>query len=94
MKKLIWLAGLLLAGCQTVSAAQCIPPARYDHEPKKHYSVRNLSPQDMAALCSGAKGCTIDRVIFLRNDLPPEWRACVLRHEKGHLNGWPGNHPA
>lgn len=26
-------------------------------------------------------------------DISAEWEACALRHEYGHLNGWPATHP-
>lgn len=87
---------LLLCACQTTAGipgpTSCNPPARYDHEPK-HYYVRTLSPQNLYQVCGRALGCTIKPTIYLRSDLNKTWRACVLRHEKGHINGWPGNHP-
>lgn len=84
---------LLLAGCVTTGATSCNPPARFDFEPK-HYYVRSVSPTDFGLICSHlGQGCTIGPTIYLRNDLSKEWRKCVLRHEKGHINGWPGHHP-
>jgi len=31
--------------------------------------------------------------IAMRDDLGPQDDRCTLRHEYGHVNGWPANHP-
>ncbi len=89
--KLLILAGLLAIP----SHSSCNPPARYDYNPKTYY-VLDVKPNEMLLICGRiALGCTVNRkYIFLRSDLSPQARACTLRHEKGHVNGWPGNHPA
>lgn len=91
----VWLLSLtLLWACAAIPGPySCNPPARYDYEPKEYY-VRNFAPAELDAWCGArAKACTFFKTIYIRNDLPVQWRACVLRHEKGHVNGWPATHP-
>lgn len=89
-------AAFILSACATAGgswAQSCIPPKQFDYEPK-HYYVRNLSPANLRAVCgsTAALGCSIGRTIYVRKDLNKQWRACVLRHEKAHINGAAGDH--
>ena len=89
------IAGLvvLVAGLQSL-----LPPARYDHEPTRHYFVREVSQARIDALCRGeveaagrsALGCAVPGIgaIYILEGLSPETRAVILRHEKAHINGW------
>lgn len=69
-----------------------LPPAPYDHEPVKNYRIEYVSEHYMRQLgCRGdwVIGCTVmGRYILLNEDLTPAAAAHVLRHEKGHVNGW------
>lgn len=88
---------LMLALLTTPALASGIamPPARYDHEPAKHYGVIPASQARLNSLCKPppgmkAVGCTVAamRMIYILDTLGPKKRALVLRHERGHINGW------
>jgi len=82
------------------------PPARYDYEPTRAYSV---SYDDRASFAlpapfgcgprpaSNIWGCAYPEmstcIIYIRADLTPEQRQKTLRHEKAHCNGWHKSHP-
>lgn len=78
-------------------AALAMPPARYDHAPDCEPTIERVSAADMQMasalahiddgdLLLGATfaGC----VVWVRDDLTDAAEARVLRHERGHLNGW------
>lgn len=75
-------------------AMLALPPEQYDYEPTRPYRVEYVTPAGVEEHCPapfGAMvvGCTVlDGYILLRDDLTPEAAAHVLRHEKGHVNGW------
>jgi hypothetical protein len=75
-------------------AMLALPPEQYDHEPTRLYTVQIVEPGTVNLYCPArfetmAVGCTVNGdTIMLRNDLTPEAAAHVLRHEKGHINGW------
>ena len=85
-----------------------LPPVRYDH-PYPSVIVRHVSPSEIARLCGGpspalawvseAGGCQdwegSTCIIYIRSPLPPRYKGerFVIRHETGHCNGWPADHP-
>lgn len=69
-----------------------LPPHEYDHEPVQPYTIKyGWWPRPYAQI-----GGNVIR-------MPNRWMKpllyrnqsykCLIRHEKGHLNGWPQNHP-
>lgn len=78
------------------ATAHLTPPARYDHEPDRPYTVHIVSnPKVLRALCFHRQrahllGCAALKSgrIFIREGLSRNDHALVLRHEKAHLNGW------
>jgi hypothetical protein len=67
------------------------PPPEYDHEPESRYSIARLLADEVMRACFGiAVACTIPkrRVIVVDKSLKGPLLDKVLRHEKGHLNGW------
>ncbi len=102
-------AAFLLPGFAQAAAFQpWNPPARFDHAysgritfvyGKSNYPLR----------CWNAYACTYSNypapgqclmympwrdevIVGIKFDLP-SWNT-LLRHERGHCNGWPGNHPS
>jgi len=72
-----------------------IPPEKYDHEPTKPYTIKyGWYPRAYSQI-----GDSGDHVIHLPNRfVKPMFYAnqtyeSLIRHEKGHINGWPANHP-
>jgi hypothetical protein len=79
-----------------------VPPAQYDYEPTVHYTVYNVPLDFLKEIaCPGNEamraGCAVRTTqppdpefwsIYIRRDVTPEERECILRHEKAHLNGW------
>lgn len=77
-----------------------MPPAKYDHEPRRPYSVHYVDQMTANQVCasklreaargSNIWGCAVPlmNTIFVLETLPPNKRKLVLRHERGHLNGW------
>jgi hypothetical protein len=83
-----------------------IPPAEYDYEPTSKYQVFQFPAEWIVEICGAPGrptlgGCTAEVSpgtwwIRIRDNLSPTELACVLRHEKGHVNGWvhgPSNWP-
>jgi hypothetical protein len=67
------------------------PPAIYDHEPKEYYRVARLPATEVKRVCGGIeRACAIPkkRVIAIDKSIAGELLDRILRHEKGHLNGW------
>lgn len=75
-----------------------MPPAYFDHEPNVPYRVFVWDEDMLLAACGGGYfpspgGCS-DRVsddmwyIYLNATMQHAESECVLRHEKGHVNGW------
>lgn len=101
------LAGAVCLFCLTAAAGADIhvsgytfeaPPAEYDYEPTRAYTVKHSNVL-VAALCgkprAGRKilGCTIDDgtgplLILLMEGMDPELERQVLRHELAHVNFW------
>lgn len=74
-----------------------MPPKFYDHYPTQSFRVETLPAKWEEMLCSigNPKGevylaCVVGKnpIIYIRDDLTPDARAKVLRHEYAHLNGW------
>jgi hypothetical protein len=81
-----------------------LPPAEYDHDPPADVVVKVYHmPLDMLLfMCTSPinpvpietlNGCASKEsddfwVVRIRDDLSPEEEACILRHERAHVNGW------
>jgi hypothetical protein len=103
------IAVALTTSAQAATFKSWNPPARFDRAYTGRtlytYGVRNypLRCWHTAYACTYANypsvgRCTMympyrDEVIAgIKFDLPSWYR--LIRHERGHCNGWPGNHPA
>lgn len=77
------------------------PPAVYDHAPVNATLVREYPKSEVAAACE-ALGTEPDRWACSRGGfiiIPAigpgvtyHYQMCLLHHEWGHDNGWPGDH--
>lgn len=82
-----------MMGIDDVSSLS-LPPRQYDYEPSRSYVVQYVSEEELKQFCNppfGYRivGCTVlDRYILILEDMTDEAKAHVLRHEKGHVNGW------
>jgi hypothetical protein len=79
-----------------VTLALHAPPARYDFEPQ-NYVVLRLSTAEVEKLCGvPTVGCAYPpmRTIVVDDSLSGDLLQRVLRHERGHINGWPADHSA
>lgn len=87
---------LLLGGCATCDDVAVQPPAQYDHAPTRLYTTRELPLAEVLERCSNAEACTYGNagVIYIPQEVSQEEKSCLLRHEYGHINGWPADHPA
>jgi hypothetical protein len=88
-------------------AYRVLPPAEYDIPYKGKLTIRTaLSKEDLKLACPNAQPWTLGcayrfnaencLIILLADRLIREkgWSTeIMLRHELGHCNGWPGNHP-
>lgn len=82
----------LLYACD-VAADQTMPPARY-RAPCPNMRVVYADAAGVAAACNGrpALGCMRDGTAYiLRRNKTTE--AETIKHECGHYNGWPADHP-
>jgi len=86
-----------------------LPPAIYDHAPSGVVEAHSGSLSDLEYLChtqwrivtnNVSVGCSwpsrgVWIVILPRigGEVTPELQARVWRHEIGHVNGWPADHP-
>jgi hypothetical protein len=102
MTKVSLLPVLAAAACLTVGSAiacdpRSLPPAYFDHEPTVGYKVYEWDDEMLSSLCDGGQyrnlgGCA-EQVsddfwyIYIAAGLDVG-RDCLLRHEKGHVNGW------
>lgn len=82
-----------------------IPPARYDHPYPGVVNVTYLPPDKLMQVggqvehpgaillgCTTAVGPKSVYHVYISTQAPNPQE--VLRHERGHCNGWPGDHPA
>jgi len=98
-----WILVLLMS---SLPLAVTLPPAEYDREPAVKYEVIETPWHKVDALCPGHE---FERVLACARDFGPlgwtivmpkrdgsllgdDWKL-LLRHEKGHINGWPRFHP-
>jgi hypothetical protein len=98
------LSTLVLAGMSALPAAVTLPPPQYDHEPKVKYEIIEVPWHKVAEVCPGRGregACAVDfgplgwTIVMPERDgsfLADDWGR-LLRHEKGHLNGWSRAHP-
>jgi len=96
---IVWVVGAVVLGF--VWADWLLPPPRFAHEPKMATEVRYRVADTFALYCGTnhpkVGGCAIVKdgvcYITIRQELTKVDRDAVLRHENGHCNGWPQNHP-
>lgn len=82
------------------------PPARFDHAYSGKIRVYNLPQNQVAMECKKLIGWATPKmhgcsqhndteciVITVDKTFMGATPKAVLRHEIGHCNGWPGNHP-
>lgn len=93
------IAALLLLAIAS-SAAACdprrMPPAYFDHEPTVPYKVFEWDVDMLLAACGGGYfpnpgGCAekvADDLWYIYLSASSKSKKCLLRHEKGHVNGW------
>lgn len=79
-----------------------LPPPEFDFKPKRPPEYHYVSPNQMQKIChlgEGIVACATFRgrrcIVYLprKGDYPPAIAALIKRHEDGHCNGWPANHP-
>src|SRR5215510_12207578 len=84
--------GLLFSVFLVSSSAACwLPPKKYDYEPRIPYVVRYAYILPQAHGIAEPPMVVGDPWIIYIDPRTPLGVACVLRHEKGHVNGW--HHP-
>lgn len=97
-----WLAVLTVLIAVPAHAVE--PPAKWLTKPYSGtIGVVQLEPAMLKDICTSRLGLFEDVAcavvipdycgIWIRNDLPPLEYDAVLRHEKAHCAGWPGDHP-
>lgn len=88
---------ILLAVASTMAHAN-LPPKRFDHPYKGKLKVTYLGKTAMRFVCGGAIACAYGGGrschIYLPKFKTPDPLWMIRRHEIGHCNGWPANHPA
>lgn len=79
-----------------------LPPIEYDHPYHGELVVNYvMSPDEMNRRCYGTSlqivGCAFlgdgHCTILILDGVVPKVRDILLRHEIGHCNGWPRDHP-
>jgi len=76
--------------------ARHLPPAYFDHEPTVPYKVFKWDADMLLSVCGGGYfpnpgGCAervSDDMWFIYLKATAKSPECLLRHEKGHVNGW------
>lgn len=99
-------AGLALAAPRDLPQPHAwAPPARYDHTPRRPMVVREYPRHKVGEICGmltkvRADGCALPDwrgtcIVYMppRASLSPARWTALLRHERGHCNGWPAHHP-
>lgn len=99
-------AGLALAAPRDLPQPHAwAPPARYNHAPRGPMVVREYPRHKVGEICGmltkvRADGCAMPNwrgkcIVYMppRSSLSPARWAALLRHERGHCNGWPAHHP-
>jgi hypothetical protein len=79
------------------------PPPEFIYEPTDSYKVVEWPDELLQAVCTNGglptrpftifRGCATkigeaEWFIYINRDLDEDQKACVLRHEKAHVNGW------
>jgi len=91
----------MLAACERKPECPDImqPPEVMDHAPSGAVITRELGMADVDGLCRsmGAEphrvGCSRGNLVIIPSlDSGRSYQGCVLRHEWGHVNGWPTDH--
>lgn len=97
MTRAMILSIVLLAGCGSNIP---LPPTQYDHEPTRPFTDYRVPYFQVASACRTfgphLNGCVVPGRIPLRimaTGLNAQDEAALTRHENGHLNGWPADHP-
>jgi hypothetical protein len=72
-----------------------VPPPAYDHAYRGRLIVHVLPDSAASAACHGGDACSTRQGGTCIVILPRGHRALALlrRHEIGHCNGWPADHP-
>lgn len=83
-----------------------LPPVTYDHAPTIPYGVVEETQERVTRLCEilggpNAIACTWQTEAGFTVIIPKVGRGgvaqrthdLILRHERGHVNGWPADHP-
>lgn len=84
---------MLCASAVSAHAFVCpsVPPVQYDHKPRIPYKLV-WWPQARIHAVFNAEAFTAltpqGYTVYLPKDVSPKWKACYLRHELGHVNGW------
>lgn len=90
---------LTLAGCVTRGGPVGAPPLRFDHPYAGEVVIRRVSIQEVRSSCFGgdAWACAIPGIgacsVYIYDRLGKKRTTRIIRHETGHCNGWPWNHP-
>ena len=93
------LAAPALADCGRIP----LPPPRFDTGPLPAFTDYRVSYWDVDSVCRGfgdvdATGRLFGCVVRFPSGLilritAADATECEIRHENGHLRGWPGDHP-
>jgi len=69
-----------------------VPPEEYDHEPRHPVTIKyGWWPRAYTAIGGSVINLphpSIKWMFYSRTSYE-----CLIRHEMGHANGWPANHP-
>lgn len=98
---------LLLSPAHGGQFDDSLPPARYDYD-RPGITVRVMPVEEATKLCKemgapAAKGTYLNGCTYLGDGVSPceiilsrslpYMQNKAFRHERGHCNGWPGDHP-
>ncbi len=91
------------------NACQWNPPASYSGKPTSPYKIVRLSQPKVQQICEKGlralgltvekdyRGCALPgktwKVYVVRGGYKCATEAAIVRHELGHVSGWPANHP-
>lgn len=81
-----------------------LPPAIYDHAFPGQVNVHHLPPREIQVYCGNelAGACTPTQsatgtcivYVAMGSAFIPDLVQLMIRHETGHCNGWPADHPS
>jgi hypothetical protein len=81
------------------------PPVRFDHPFTGKLTLYRLPQKEVVRICQNMPGASLQQhgcsqlvgnrctVVIINKTFMGAAPASVLRHEIGHCNGWPANHP-